>query len=142
MQRRELTKRIHEYASTVNFHKLGLIRQLIKLKEKRRIYLEEDLKHKEVLCPDCKKEIMEIEYEDCEYGGSTYLNCSYCGFSLDDSDDAAVNYIDAYNRFMYEDYFDSLLCEVYFGEIKGSGYSWELYCEETIKDMLARGLND
>lgn len=140
MQRSELQKEIRRYANTVNFHKYGLIRQLLKLKEKRWKYLKEEVRKKEVMCPYCNQDVMEIEYDDYEYGGDTYLYCSHCDNMLDD--EIAWKYIKAYDILSCESYFDDLLNEVFFTDSKGSGYQWEMYCEGLIKKMLEKGVGD
>ena len=140
MQRRELQKAIRRYAKEVNFHKYGLIRQLLKLKERRWEYLKTQLKEKEVICPNCCKSIMYIECSDSEYDSSEWLCCDYCGECLDEDDDRAFAYIDVYNKLLCEDYFDSLLSEVVFSGNVGDGHEWQLYCEKVIRGLLAEGV--
>lgn len=140
MQRRELQKEIKRYAKTVNFHKYGLIRQLLKLKRRRWEYLKSQLKEKEVICPFCGKSGMHVECSDSEYDSSEWLCCDYCDECLDEDDDRALAYIDINNRLLCEDYFDSLLNEVVFSGNVGDGYEWELYCENVIRGLLAEGV--
>lgn len=142
MQRSELRKAIKSYASRVNFHKYGLIRQLIKLKEKRWDYLKSELKKREVVCPFCGEEVMCVEYSDSEYDDSVWLDCCYCGESLDDSDDRVIAYMSIHDRLHCEAYFDSLENVVIFGDSMGGGYKWEQYCEQVIRGLLEKGLGD
>lgn len=131
MRRRELKKVIKDYANKTKFYKYGLIRQLIKLKEKRHLALVNAIP--KIKCPECGSYSIDMEYSDSEYDSYAYLYCDDCDHGFDD----IYGYENAIDALYCEPYFDTLLLEVEYldGKVKPS-YEWSLHCEKEIRKML------
>ena len=143
MKRKDLKKAIKEYSDEVKFYKLGLVRRLVQLKEKRYNYLLSRIP--KVVCPHCGSHLVEVTSSDSEYDDDKWLYCTTCGESFDDT----FGLIDTMEDLALEPYFDTIQLELSFNfNIEDSIYDnsikfdsdWQAYCEEAIRSMLAQGL--
>ena len=134
MQRKELEKAVEEYSHKIKFFKLGLIRQLIELKARRRKTLENAIP--KIICPQCKSPKIGIESDDREYHFDYWLYCENCGVDFDDE----YGYIDACNELESEAWFDTLEVIAHFEPERVTGDAdWQKHCEKEISKMLKEG---
>lgn len=82
MQRKELKKAIKEFSHKTNFYELGLIRKLLKHREKTEKELINNIP--KVTCPNCGNTKISMEYDDREYSCDSWLYCENCGEEFDD----------------------------------------------------------
>ena len=134
MQRRELENDVKEYSRKIKFFKLGIIRQLIELKERREKTLKNAIP--EIICPQCGSPKIGIESDDREYHFDSWLYCEDCGEDFDDD----CGYIDACNELESEAWFDTLEVIAHFEPERVTGDDiWQKYCEKEISKMLKEG---
>lgn len=130
MQRRELKKSIIEFSKRTNFYELGIVRRLIKNREKDKIKFKQAIP--KIKCPCCGSVEIIIDNIGSEYPTEDFLTCENCECSFDDG----YGYIDA-----VKDY-DNLIwgynvdIEMHFNNPDINKYSWQKTCKNLILEEL------
>lgn len=130
MQRKELKKAIKKFSKETNFYELGLIRKLLKHREKEEIKLRESIPR--VKCPSCGSHRIIIDNDGSEYSLDEFLTCENCWESFDDE----YGYIDAINSYSYLCWGYGVDVELNFEEPDINKYKWQDRCRSLIKREL------
>ena len=83
MQRKELEKAIKEFSHKANFYELGLVRKLLKYREKTKKELMNNIP--KIICPNCCSSEISQEHDDNEYSCDAWFVCNNCGKEVEDT---------------------------------------------------------
>lgn len=133
MQRRELKRAIKEYSNRTKFYKLGLIRKLIKWKEKEYKRLQDNIP--KIVCSNCGSKRIVIDYSDDDYSSERYLTCWDCCENI--KEEKEQEYLDAYYELVSFSYIDGIEMYIWDYDFKITpGEEWNKFCEKEIKKII------
>lgn len=126
MQRKDLKKAIQEFSHKTNFYELGLVRKLLKYREKEEKKFIENIP--KVNCPHCGSSKISIDDDGSEYSSREFLTCENCWDSFDDEN----GYIDAVKSYNYLCWGYDVDVELHFEEPEINKYEWKERCRYLI----------
>lgn len=133
MRRRELKRAIKEYSNRTKFYKLGLVRKLIKWKEKEYKRLQNNIPN--IVCSNCGSKRMVVDYSGDDYSSERYLSCCDCGEFIEEEKEQ--EFFDAYDELASFDYIDGIEMHIWNYDFKITpGEVWNKFCEKEIKKII------
>lgn len=131
MKRKELKKAIREFSHRTNFYELGLIRRLLKYREKEELEFRQRIPI--VKCPHCGSSKLSIDNDGGEYSFEDFLTCEDCWESFDDK----YGYINAHRDYDYLCWGYEVDVELHFEEPNIKECKWQERC----RSLILRELN-